>query len=36
MLTVSKYENNKDMKNLIEFPVARMLSSTENSHLVEY
>lgn len=36
MLTVSKYENNKDLKNFIEFPVTRMLSCTENSQLVEY
>lgn len=35
-LTVSKYENNKDLKNLMEFPATRMLFSTENSHLVEY
>lgn len=35
-LTVSKYENNKDLKNFTEFPVTRMLSCTENSQLVEY
>lgn len=36
MLVVSNYKNNKDLKNGIEFPVTRMLSSTETSHLAEY